>query len=92
MMVRTQISLPEDELRQAKAYAVVHGISLAELVRRALRRELAGDTQKSDLSSLIGMLDGGRARDSEQVDEIVGQALEDEYQRWQRDWPDDPGP
>ena len=36
-MIRTQISLDESEYRRAKAQARAQGITVAELVRRALR-------------------------------------------------------
>lgn len=40
-MIRTQISLDEDEYREAKAEARRQGISLAEFLRRALAAALA---------------------------------------------------
>lgn len=90
MMVRTQISLPPDELRAAKARAAELEISLGELVRRALRRELEPRPRKSDWSGFIGMFpdDGGPGDWSVRHDEIIGEALEEEYCRWQEPWPD----
>ncbi|WP_117238484.1 ribbon-helix-helix domain-containing protein [Thermus sediminis] len=39
-MVRTQVQLPEDQLVRLRAKALEEGVSLAELVRRAVERYL----------------------------------------------------
>ena len=43
IMVRTQVSLHEDEYRAAKREAARLGLSLAELLRRSLRILLPAD-------------------------------------------------
>lgn len=45
--MRTTIDLPEDLLRQAKAYAALNGTSLKELVSRCLRQGLQQDIQST---------------------------------------------
>ena len=45
-MIRTQISLSEEEYQAAKAEAARLGISLAELLRRSLRTVLPVDKSK----------------------------------------------
>ncbi|HEX9888187.1 MAG TPA: CopG family transcriptional regulator [Nitriliruptorales bacterium] len=42
-MVRTQISLPEEQYERAKRTAEQRGVSFAELVRQALVDEVADD-------------------------------------------------
>jgi hypothetical protein len=70
MMIRTQISLAEDEYRAAKREAARLGISLAELLRRSLRRILPTDTSRPWMR-YAGMVESGDAGSSESIDEIV---------------------
>lgn len=86
MMVRTQISLPPHELQEARERAGELGISLAELVRRALRKELTAKPE-SGISGLIGMIKGPVRDTGQTIDEDVGDFLNEEYERWQADWP-----
>jgi hypothetical protein len=69
-MIRIQISLDEHDYALAKSEAEALGISLAELVRRALRRSLParGDTP---WMRYVGMVESGDPNSSRKVDEIV---------------------
>lgn len=69
-MIRTQISLPEEEYAAAKAEAKRLGISLAELLRRSLRTMLpiSGDPQ---WMRYAGMIESGDPESSRHIDEIV---------------------
>lgn len=49
LMIRTQISLPADLMARAKRAADDRGLSLAALVRDALRRYLADDDRQRRL-------------------------------------------
>ena len=69
-MIRTQISLPEDEYLAAKQEARRRGISLAEFFRRALRTALPVDDEKPWMR-LAGMVESGDARSSQRIDEVV---------------------
>lgn len=69
-MIRTQISLTEEEYNAAKCEAKRLGISLAELLRRSLRQILPPDQTKPWMR-YAGMVETGDSRSSQRVDEIV---------------------
>ncbi len=69
-MIRTQISLSEDEYAAAKRESERLGISLAELLRRSLRGMLPVDETKPWMR-YAGMVESGDARSSQRIDEIV---------------------
>jgi hypothetical protein len=69
-MIRTQISLSEDEYEAAKREARRLGISLAELLRRSLRRVLPVDESKPWMR-YAGMVESGDPQSSQHIDEIV---------------------
>lgn len=69
-MIRTQISLREEEYEAAKEEAARLGISLAELLRRSLRRELPA-AGRPPWMRYAGMVESGDPRSSQRIDEIV---------------------
>ncbi|HEX5216679.1 MAG TPA: ribbon-helix-helix protein, CopG family [Vicinamibacterales bacterium] len=70
-MIRTQISLDAEEYELAKDAADKLGISVAEFVRRAIRRELpVADTDKPWMR-YAGFVESGDSRASERIDEVV---------------------
>lgn len=69
-MVRTQISLSEEEYRAAKLEAARLGIPLAELLRRSLREVLPADTSKPWMR-YSGMVETGDPASSRSIDDIV---------------------
>jgi hypothetical protein len=69
-MIRTQISLSEDEYRAAKVEARRLGISLAEFLRRSLRLTLPTDTSRPWMR-YAGMVESGDAHSSERIDDVV---------------------
>lgn len=69
-MIRTQISLSEDEYRAAKLEAKKLGISLAELLRRSLRNVLPCD-EGAPWMRYAGMIETGDPNSSQRLDEIV---------------------
>ena len=69
-MIRTQISLSEEEYHAAKEEARRRGISLAELLRRSLRTMLPADENKPWMH-LAGMVESGDSNSSQRIDEIV---------------------
>lgn len=71
-MVRTQISLEEHEYELAKQEARSLGISVAELVRRAIRLMLVPpESDDKPWMRYAGLVDSGDARSSQSIDEIV---------------------
>jgi hypothetical protein len=70
MMIRTQISLSEEEYKAAKEEAQRIGISLAELFRRSLRTMLPVDEDKPWMR-YAGMVETGDPQSSRHIDEIV---------------------
>jgi hypothetical protein len=69
-MIRTQISLSEEEYAAAKAEATRLGISLAQLLRQSLRHILPADETKPWMR-YAGMVETGETDASQKVDEIV---------------------
>ena len=69
-MIRTQISLTEAEYNAAKKEAERLGISLAELLRRSLRRLLPADSSKPWMR-YAGMVASGDPNSSQHIDDIV---------------------
>lgn len=69
-MIRTQISLSEEDYSAAKQEAARLGISLAELLRRSLRAMIPRDDSKPWMR-YAGMVETGDPNSSQRVDEIV---------------------
>jgi len=69
-MIRTQISLGEDEYREAKREAKRLGVSLAELLRRSLRSMLPADSSQPWMR-YAGMVESGDPRSSSRIDEVI---------------------
>lgn len=69
-MIRTQISLGENEYRAAKREAQRLGISLAEFLRRALRQMLPSDPDIPWMP-YAGMVASGDADASRNIDDVV---------------------
>jgi hypothetical protein len=69
-MIRTQISLSEQEYRAAKREAARLGISLAELLRRSLRTLLPADASKPWMR-YAGMIETGDPAASQTIDDVV---------------------
>ena len=69
-MIRTQVSLDKTEYALAKQQARALGISVAELVRRALRQQLPIDT-RAPWMRYIGFVESGDPHSSQTIDEIV---------------------
>jgi hypothetical protein len=70
IMIRTQVSLTDEEYVAAKTEARRLGISLAELLRRSLRGLLPAD-ESAPWMRYAGMIESGDPRSSARIDEIV---------------------
>ena len=70
MMIRTQVSLTEEEYRAAKDEAWRLGISLAELLLRSLRAMLPVDADKPWMR-YAGMVESGDSQSSQRIDEFI---------------------
>jgi len=69
-MIRTQISFDADLYARARAAAKRHGISMAELCRRAVAEVIARESADRPWMSFAGIFDGSDD-DSESVDSVV---------------------
>lgn len=69
-MVRTQISLSEEDYEAAKREAQRLGISLAELLRRSLRNVLPADDSRPWMR-YAGMVESGDQNSSQRIDDVV---------------------
>lgn len=69
-MIRTRISLSEEEYEAAKREAARLGISLAALLRRSLRSVVPVDESKPWMR-YAGMVGTGDPQSSQHIDDIV---------------------
>lgn len=69
-MIRTQISLSQDDYAAAKREAARLGISLAELLRRSLRAALPESDDKPWMQ-YAGMVESGEPDSSRNIDDVV---------------------
>ena len=69
-MLRTQVSLDEQDYKLAKKEAAAMGISVAEYVRRAIQSVLPASRQPSWMR-YAGLVESGNPRSSQSIDEIV---------------------
>ncbi len=69
-MIRTQISLDDREYALVKKEAAALGISIAELVRRALRQALPRN-DKAPWMRYAGLVESGDPNSSQSIDEVV---------------------
>lgn len=69
-MIRTQVSLKEEEYRLAKKEAKALGISVAEFVRRAIRTSLPA-SGNAPWMRYAGMVDTEDQTSSQSIDEVV---------------------
>ena len=72
-MIRTQVSLDEQDYKLAKKEAAALGISLAEYVRRAIRNTLPIPRLRNQPSWMryAGLVESGNPQSSRLIDEIV---------------------
>jgi hypothetical protein len=70
IMIRTQISLSEEEHAAAKREAARIGVSLAELLRRPLRAMLAVDESRPWMRH-AGLVESADPRSSQRTDELI---------------------
>ncbi|MBV9083325.1 MAG: CopG family transcriptional regulator [Acidobacteriaceae bacterium] len=69
-MIRTQISLSADEYERLKRHARVLGLSIAEVIRRAVREALPHE-QGGAWMRFAGFIHSGDRNASQSIDEIV---------------------
>jgi hypothetical protein len=69
-MLRTQISLDEQDYKSAKKEAAALGIFVAEYVRRAIRSALPPSGQPKWMR-YAGLVESGNPQSSQSIDEIV---------------------
>ncbi len=74
-VIRTQISLDDQEYASVKKEAEALGISVAELVRRAVRQVLP-PPGNAPWMRFAGFVESGDARSSQSIDEILYNAKE----------------
>lgn len=76
MMVRTQIALDSEDHRRAKRRAAEMNMSLAEYVRRAVRRDLGEERPAADVTAIFGLGDSGGSDVAAHKDAYIGDAVE----------------
>ena len=69
-MLRTQVSLDEQDYNSAKKEAAALGISVAEYVRRAIRNALPPSGRPAWMR-YAGLVESGNSKSSQSIDEIV---------------------
>jgi hypothetical protein len=77
MTQRTQISLPPEDHRRARARAADLGVSLAEYIRRLVARDLYAERDAAPVEALFGLGSSADGSDvSTHKDAYVGEAIE----------------
>ena len=69
-MIRTQVSLDDKEYKLVKDQARAMGISIAEVIRRAIRDALPAD-EKAPWMAYAGLVETGDSESSQNIDEII---------------------
>ena len=69
-MIRTQVSLEKDDYNLAKKQASALGISVAEFIRRAIRKELPIKGEGAWMK-YAGFIASGDRNSSQSIDELV---------------------
>ena len=69
-MIRTQISLDKRQYALVKKEAAALGISIAELVRRALRQALP-EGHQAPWMRYAGFVESGDPNSSQSIDEVI---------------------
>lgn len=69
-MIRTQVSLTDQEYQAAKREARRLGISLAELLRRSLRSVTPVDESRPWMR-YAGMVESGDRKSSRRIDDVI---------------------
>lgn len=69
-MIRTQVSLDAREYARTKKEAKTLGISVAEYVRRAIRRSLPAPAKPAWMR-YAGLVESGHRRSSRTIDDVV---------------------
>ena len=69
-MIRTQVSLDEDEYELARKEARALGVSIAEFVRRAVRDKLPAPGG-APWMRYAGFVESGDSRSSQSIDDVV---------------------
>jgi hypothetical protein len=72
-MLRTQVSLDEQDYRAAKREAAALGISVAEHIRRAIRNALPLPRLRGQPKWMryVGLVESGNPQSGQSIDEIV---------------------
>jgi hypothetical protein len=83
-MMRTQITLYPEEHSQARHKAAELGISLAEYIRRLVKRDLEPTPLKRDISVIFGLGDSGGSNVAEHKHDYIGEAVEADFLRKRR--------
>ncbi|HXJ64649.1 MAG TPA: CopG family transcriptional regulator [Actinomycetota bacterium] len=76
-MIRTQMQLREDQVRALKRRAAERGVSMAELIRDAVDRELERDDEEAKWErafAVMGKFRSGLADVSERHDDYLAEA------------------
>lgn len=76
MTQRTQITLEPDQHRHARKRAAELGVSLAEYIRRLVRRDLAAEPAGGEVSAIIGLGDSGESDVARHKDAYVAAAVD----------------
>ncbi len=69
-MIRTQVSLEEQDYKLAKKEAAALGIQVAEYIRRAIRRVLPTSARPVWMR-YAGLVESGDQRSSQSIDDLV---------------------
>ncbi len=84
MMARTQITLEPEIHKRARQRASELGVSLAEYLRRLVRKDLGNPRPKADVSCIFNLGSGGVSNIATQKDKMIAEAVWADLERSKR--------
>lgn len=85
MMARTQITLEPETHKRARQRASDLGVSLAEYLRRLVKRDLGNQEKpKGDVTCIFDLGSSGKSNIAKDKDRMIAEAFEADFERSRR--------
>ena len=84
MMARTQITLEPETHRRARQRASDLGVSLAEYLRRLVKRDLGSQEKKGDVTCVFDLGSAGGSNIAKHKDKMIAEAFQADFERSKR--------
>ncbi len=84
MMARTQITLEPETHRRARRRASDLGVSLAEYLRRLVKRDLGTQEKAGDVTRVFDLGSSGASNIAQHKDQMIAEAVQADFERSRR--------